>query len=71
MTGTVATGGNDSSPGCLSLPGKKNDMHKDNLVFELISKELERQRKGIDWFVSENFTNWQGMQAIGTSLTNK
>jgi len=46
-------------------------MHKDNLVFELINKELERQRNGIELIASENFTSLQVMQAMGTSLTNK
>ena len=46
-------------------------MHKDNLVFDLIKKELERQRNGIELIASENFTSLQVMQAMGTSLTNK
>lgn len=46
-------------------------MLKDNLVFALISKELERQRNGIELIASENFTSLQVMQAMGTSLTNK
>ena len=46
-------------------------MQKDNLVFDLINKELERQRNGIELIASENFTSLQVMQAMGTSLTNK
>ncbi len=46
-------------------------MQKDTLVFELINKELERQRQGIELIASENFTSLQVMQAMGTSLTNK
>lgn len=46
-------------------------MQKDSLVFDLISKELERQRNGIELIASENFTSLQVMQAMGTSLTNK
>lgn len=46
-------------------------MLKDNLVFDLISNELERQRNGIELIASENFTSLQVMQAMGTSLTNK
>jgi glycine hydroxymethyltransferase len=46
-------------------------MHKDNLVFDLIQKELNRQRHGIELIASENFTSLQVMQAMGTSLTNK
>lgn len=46
-------------------------MQKDDLVFDLIRKELERQRHGIELIASENFTSLQVMQAMGTVLTNK
>ena len=46
-------------------------MQKDNLVFDLIKKELERQRHGIELIASENFTSLQVMQAMGTVPTNK
>ena len=46
-------------------------MQRDNQVFDLINKELDRQRKGIELIASENFTSLQVMQAMGTSLTNK
>src|SRR5205085_4692708 len=46
-------------------------MKKDTQVFDLINKELDRQRKGIELIASENFTSLQVMQAMGTSLTNK
>ncbi len=46
-------------------------MQRDTLVFDLIAKELERQRHGIELIASENFTSLQVMQAMGTSLTNK
>src|SRR6201991_188084 len=46
-------------------------MQKDTLVFDLISKELERQRNGIELIASENFTSLQVMQAMGTVPTNK
>lgn len=46
-------------------------MQKDTLVFDLINKELVRQREGIELIASENFTSLQVMQAMGTSLTNK
>ena len=46
-------------------------MQKDTVVFNLIHKELERQRNGIELIASENFTSLQVMQAMGTSLTNK
>jgi glycine hydroxymethyltransferase len=46
-------------------------MQRDTLVFDLIEKELDRQRQGIELIASENFTSLQVMQAMGTSLTNK
>src|SRR5207344_2581080 len=46
-------------------------MQRDTAVFDLINKELERQRKGIELIASENFTSLQVMQAMGTALTNK
>ncbi|HTQ29219.1 MAG TPA: serine hydroxymethyltransferase [Puia sp.] len=46
-------------------------MQKDSLVFDLIHKELERQRHGIELIASENFTSLQVMQAMGSVLTNK
>ncbi|MGQ0740591.1 MAG: serine hydroxymethyltransferase [Bacteroidota bacterium] len=46
-------------------------MQKDNLVFGLINKELERQRNGTELIASENFTSLQVMQAMGTVPTNK
>lgn len=46
-------------------------MQKDSLVFDLIKKELERQRNGIELIASENFTSLQVMQAMGTVPTNK
>ena len=46
-------------------------MQQDKVIFDLINKELERQRNGIELIASENFTSLQVMQAMGTSLTNK
>jgi len=46
-------------------------MQNDTLVFDLIRKELERQRHGIELIASENFTSQAVMQAMGTVLTNK
>ena len=46
-------------------------MQKDTLVFDLIEKELARQRHGIELIASENFTSLPVMQAMGTVLTNK
>jgi glycine hydroxymethyltransferase len=46
-------------------------MAKDTLVFDLIQKELDRQRKGIELIASENFTSQAVMDAMGSCLTNK
>ena len=46
-------------------------MQRDTLFFDLIRKELERQRHGIELIASENFTSLQVMQAMGNVMTNK
>ncbi|MFT3845000.1 MAG: serine hydroxymethyltransferase [Lacibacter sp.] len=46
-------------------------MQKDTAIFNLINKELQRQRHGIELIASENFTSLQVMQAMGSVLTNK
>ncbi|MET0298267.1 MAG: serine hydroxymethyltransferase [Flavitalea sp.] len=46
-------------------------MQRDTQVFDLIRKELERQRRGIELIASENFTSLQVMQAMGGVMTNK
>ena len=44
---------------------------KDDLVFDLIAKEDQRQRNGIELIASENFTSPAVMEATGSVLTNK
>jgi glycine hydroxymethyltransferase len=46
-------------------------MQRDTVVFDLINKELQRQRHGIELIASENFTSLQVMEAMGTVLNNK
>jgi glycine hydroxymethyltransferase len=46
-------------------------MQKDQQVFDIIQKELQRQRNGIELIASENFTSLQVMQAMGNVMTNK
>jgi glycine hydroxymethyltransferase len=46
-------------------------MQRDTTVFDLIRKELTRQRNGIELIASENFTSLQVMEAMGTVATNK
>lgn len=48
-----------------------NSMQRDNLIFELIGEERERQINGIELIASENFTSPQVMEAAGSVLTNK
>lgn len=43
----------------------------DKQVFDLIDKELHRQREGIELIASENFTSAEVIKAMGTCLTNK
>jgi glycine hydroxymethyltransferase len=43
----------------------------DKIVFDLIRRELERQRHGIELIASENFTSYQVMMAMGNVMTNK
>jgi glycine hydroxymethyltransferase len=43
----------------------------DTIVFDLIRKELERQRHGIELIASENFTSYPVMMAMGNVMTNK
>ena len=46
-------------------------MQRDNTIFEIINREHERQKKGIELIASENFVSDQVMQAMGSCLTNK
>ncbi len=46
-------------------------MQRDTALFDLINKELERQRNGIELIASENFTSLQVMEAMGSVPTNK
>jgi glycine hydroxymethyltransferase len=46
-------------------------MQRDTLVFNIIRKELERQRHGLELIASENFTSLQVMEASGCVMTNK
>jgi len=43
----------------------------DQIVHNLINKELERQRNGIELIASENFTSYDVISAMGSCLTNK
>ena len=46
-------------------------MEKDKLIFDIIEREHQRQKKGIELIASENFVSDQVMQAMGSCLTNK
>lgn len=46
-------------------------MEKDNKVFDIIAREGQRQKKGIELIASENFVSDQVMKAMGSCLTNK
>ena len=46
-------------------------MKRDNIIFDIIEMEHQRQLKGIELIASENFVSDQVMQAMGSCLTNK
>ena len=46
-------------------------MTKDTAIFNLIQKELDRQRKGVELIASENFASPAVLEATGSVLTNK
>ncbi|HLP49621.1 MAG TPA: serine hydroxymethyltransferase [Chitinophagales bacterium] len=46
-------------------------MTRDTQIFDLINKELHRQREGVELIASENFTSAQVMEAMGSCFTNK
>lgn len=46
-------------------------MKKDQVIFDLIEKEHQRQLKGMELIASENFVSDEVMQAMGSCLTNK
>lgn len=46
-------------------------MKRDQVIFDLIAKEENRQKVGIELIASENFASKQVMEAAGSVLTNK
>jgi len=46
-------------------------MKRDELIFNIIRREKERQMKGIELIASENFVSEQVLEAMGSVLTNK
>lgn len=46
-------------------------MKRDQVIFDLIEKEHQRQLKGMELIASENFVSDEVMQAMGSYLTNK
>ncbi|MFV0553212.1 MAG: serine hydroxymethyltransferase [Mangrovibacterium sp.] len=46
-------------------------MKRDQVIFDLIERESERQLSGIELIASENFVSDQVMEAMGSVLTNK
>lgn len=46
-------------------------MKRDQVIFDIIEREHQRQLKGIELIASENFVSEQVMQAMGSCLTNK
>lgn len=46
-------------------------MKRDQIIFDIIAHEKQRQMKGIELIASENFVSDQVMEAMGSVLTNK
>ena len=46
-------------------------MKRDQVIFDIIGREKQRQMKGIELIASENFVSDQVMEAMGSVLTNK
>jgi len=46
-------------------------MQRDSLVFEILQKEADRQKYGIELIASENFVSQQVLEAMGSVMTNK
>jgi len=46
-------------------------MKRDDVIFDIINREHQRQQCGIELIASENFVSDQVMQAMGSCLTNK
>lgn len=46
-------------------------MKRDRAVFDIIKKEEQRQKEGIELIASENFVSNQVMEAMGSVMTNK
>ncbi len=44
-------------------------MKEDNVIFDIIEREHQRQKKGIELIASENFVSEQVMRAMGSCLT--
>ena len=46
-------------------------MQRDQIIFDLVQDEKERQLEGLELIASENFVSEQVMEAQGSVLTNK
>ena len=67
----VSSSGRNKKTHSSSFSNSIQQMQRDTVLFDLINKELDRQRNGIELIASENFTSLQVMQAMGTVPTNK
>ena len=46
-------------------------MKRDDILFDLIEDERERQTEGLELIASENFTSRAVLAALGSTLSNK
>lgn len=52
-------------------PAKLTFVKRDEQIFSIIQKELQRQTEGIELIASENYVSPQVLEAMGSVLTNK
>ena len=57
----------------MSAEGDKDGdiWNTDKEMFEIIGKEKNRQKRGLELIASENFASKAVLQALGSCLTNK
>ncbi len=55
----------------MKIMENNNLLKEDKEIFNLVEKELNRQRNGIELIASENFASLAVMEAMGSPLTNK
>jgi hypothetical protein len=72
MVASVSSSQVDSSSASSSASASSSPLENtDTELFDLIQKEDERQKSGLELIASENFTSASVREALGSCLTNK